>query len=80
MWNFPSVKIGATHLLADRPQGLSGFLRLALGKHIHYFVITNPVEQDKWGHLNDAALIQQWVQRNFTPVKVGRVLMYDLTQ
>ncbi len=56
------------------------FLRLALGKHIHYFIITNPVEQDKWGHLNDAALIQQWVQRNFTPMKVGRVLMYDLTQ
>ena len=56
------------------------FLRLALGRHIHYFIITNPVEQDKWGHLNDAALIQQWVQRNFAPMKVGRVLMYDLTQ
>ena len=56
------------------------FLRLALGKHIHYFIITNPVQQDKWGHLNDAALIQQWVQRNFTPIKAGRVLMYDLTQ
>jgi hypothetical protein len=56
------------------------FLRLALGKHIHYFIITNPVQQDKWGHLNDAALIQQWVQLNFTPIKAGRVLMYDLTQ
>ncbi|CAN5637654.1 glycosyltransferase family 39 protein [soil metagenome] len=56
------------------------FLRLALGKHIHYFIVTNPVQQDKWGHLNDAALIQQWVQLNFTPMRVGRVLMYDLTQ
>jgi hypothetical protein len=28
------------------------FLRLALGKHIHYFIITNPVQQDKWCHLD----------------------------
>jgi 4-amino-4-deoxy-L-arabinose transferase-like glycosyltransferase len=56
------------------------FLRLTLSKQIHYFIITNPVQQDKWGHLNDAALIQQWVQLNFTPIRVGRVLMYDLTQ
>jgi hypothetical protein len=28
------------------------FLRLALGKHIHYFIITNPVQQDKRGHLD----------------------------
>jgi 4-amino-4-deoxy-L-arabinose transferase-like glycosyltransferase len=56
------------------------FLRLALGKHIHYFIITNPIQQDRWGHLNDAALIQQWVQLNFSPIRLDRVLMYDLTQ
>jgi hypothetical protein len=25
-------------------------------------------------------LIQQWVQRNFTPMEVGRVEVYDLTK
>jgi 4-amino-4-deoxy-L-arabinose transferase-like glycosyltransferase len=56
------------------------FLRMVLGRQIHYFIVTNPVLQDRWGHLNDAALIQQWVQRNFTPTMVGRVELYDLTQ
>lgn len=55
------------------------FLRLALSKRIHYFVVTNPVHEDKWGHLDTNALIQQWVQRNFTPMRVGRVMIYDLT-
>ena len=56
------------------------FLRMVLGRQIHYFIVTNPVLQDRWGHLNDAALIQQWVQRNFTPTMVGRVELYDLTE
>ena len=43
------------------------FLRLALSKRIHYFIVTNPVHEDQWGHLDTNALIQQWVQRNFTP-------------
>jgi hypothetical protein len=55
------------------------FLRLALAKRIHYFIVTNPIHEDKWGHLDTNALIQQWVQRNFTPMSVGRVLVYDLT-
>ncbi|GAY18114.1 glycosyltransferase family 39 protein [Mycobacterium sp. shizuoka-1] len=55
------------------------FLRLTLSKRIHYFIVTNPVHEDKWGHLDTNALIQQWVQRNFTPMRVGRVLIYDLT-
>ncbi|MCV7175965.1 glycosyltransferase family 39 protein [Mycolicibacterium sphagni] len=55
------------------------FLRLALSKRIHYFIVTNPVHEDKWGHLDTNALIQQWVQRNFTPTIVGRVMVYDLT-
>ncbi|MET0702752.1 MAG: glycosyltransferase family 39 protein [Mycobacterium sp.] len=75
----PVMPIGGFNSTDPAP-GPDQFLRWALGKHIHYFIVTNPVEQDKWGHLNDAALIQQWVQRNFTPEKVGRVLMYDLTQ
>jgi 4-amino-4-deoxy-L-arabinose transferase-like glycosyltransferase len=55
------------------------FVRLALSKRIHYFIVTNPIHEDKWGHLDTNALIQQWVQRNFTPQRVGRVLIYDLT-
>ncbi len=55
------------------------FLRLTLSKRIHYFLVTNPVHEDKWGHLDTNALIQQWVQRNFTPIRVGKILVYDLT-
>ncbi len=56
------------------------FLRLALAKRIHYFIVTNPIHEDKWGHLDTNGLIQQWVQRNFTPMQVGRVEIYDLTK
>ncbi|WP_167097462.1 glycosyltransferase family 39 protein [Mycobacterium sp. DL592] len=56
------------------------FLRLALSKRIHYFIVTNAIHEDKWGHLDTNALIQQWVQRNFTPMRVGRVEVYDLTR
>lgn len=56
------------------------FLRLALSKRIHFFIVTNPIREDKWGHLDTNALIQQWVQRNFTPMRVGRIEVYDLTR
>ncbi len=56
------------------------FDRLVLANRIHYFVVTNPIHEDKWGHLNDSGLIQQWVQRNFTPIRVGKVMLYDLTR
>ncbi|AQT81754.1 hypothetical protein B1R94_24635 [Mycolicibacterium litorale] len=56
------------------------FLRLTLSKRIHYFIVTNPIHEDRWGHLDTNALIQQWVQRNFTPIQIGRVLVYDLTE
>lgn len=56
------------------------FMRLVLAKRIHYFIVSNPLVQDRAGHLNDSALIQLWVQRNFTPVTVDRVRMYDLTR
>lgn len=56
------------------------FLRLVLSKRIHYFIVTNPIHEDRWGHLDTNALIQQWVQRNFTPIQVGRLTIYDLTQ
>lgn len=55
------------------------FLRLTLSKRIHYFIVTNPIHEDQWGHLDTNALIQQWVERNFTPELVGRVMVYDLT-
>jgi len=55
------------------------FLRLVLSKRIHYFIVTNAIHEDKWGHLDTNALIQQWVQRNFTPKRIGRMLVYDLT-
>ncbi len=56
------------------------FLRLTLAKRIHYFIVTNPIHEDKWGHLDTNALIQQWVQRNFTPMRVGRTEIYDLSR
>jgi len=56
------------------------FLRLVLAKRIHYFIVTNPIHEDKWGHLDTNGLIQQWVQRNYTPMEVGRVEVYDLTK
>jgi len=56
------------------------FLRLTLSKRIHYFIVTNPIHEDIWGHLDSAALIQQWVQRNFTPMRVAGVLVYDLSK
>lgn len=56
------------------------FLRLALAKRIHYFIVTNPIHEDKWGHLDTNGLIQQWVQRNYTPQLIGRVEVYDLTK
>lgn len=56
------------------------FLRLTLSKRIHYFIVTNPIHEDRWGHLDTNALIQQWVERNFTPMQVGRVTIYDLTR
>ncbi len=55
------------------------FLRMALSKRIHYFLVTNRSTRTSGGHLDTNALIQQWVQRNFTPMRVGRVLIYDLT-
>jgi 4-amino-4-deoxy-L-arabinose transferase-like glycosyltransferase len=56
------------------------FRRLVLAKRVHYFIVTNPIHEDKWGHLDSNGLIQQWVQRNFTPMEVGRVEVYDLTK
>ena len=55
------------------------FLRLVLSKRIHYFIVTNAIHEDQWGHLDTNALIQQWVQRNFTPKRIGRMMVYDLT-
>ena len=56
------------------------FVRLVHDRRIHYFIVTNPVHEDKLGHLDAGALIQQWVQRNFTPAYVGRLMVYDLTR
>ena len=55
------------------------FRRLVAERRIHYFIASNPVPQDRTGHVDDATVIQQWVRRTFTPVRVDRVLMYDLT-
>ncbi len=56
------------------------FVRLVLAKRIHYFIVTNPIHQDTSGHLDSNGLIQQWVQRNYPPMDVGRVEIYDLTK
>lgn len=75
---YPVMPVGGFNGTDPSPAP-DAFLRLALSKRIHYFIVTNPVHEDKWGHLDTNALIQQWVQRNFTPQRVGRVLIYDLT-
>jgi 4-amino-4-deoxy-L-arabinose transferase-like glycosyltransferase len=75
---YPVMPVGGFNGTDPSPAP-DAFLRLVLSKRIHYFIVTNPVHEDKWGHLDSNALIQQWVQRNFTPMQVGRVLLYDLT-
>ncbi|WP_179474772.1 glycosyltransferase family 39 protein [Mycolicibacterium vinylchloridicum] len=75
---YPVMPVGGFNGTDPSPTP-DAFLRLALSKRIHYFIVTNPIHEDKWGHLDTNALIQQWVQRNFTPQRVGRVLVYDLT-
>ncbi|MBB3601745.1 4-amino-4-deoxy-L-arabinose transferase-like glycosyltransferase [Mycolicibacterium sp. BK556] len=75
---YPVMPVGGFNGTDPSPAP-DAFLRLALSKRIHYFIVTNPIHEDKWGHLDTNALIQQWVQRNFTPQRVGRVLIYDLT-
>ncbi|BBY64635.1 glycosyltransferase family 39 protein [Mycolicibacterium helvum] len=75
---YPVMPVGGFNGTDPSPAP-DAFLRLALSKRIHYFIVTNPVHEDRWGHLDSNALIQQWVQRNFTPMYVGRVLIYDLT-
>ncbi|NTY59420.1 glycosyltransferase family 39 protein [Mycolicibacterium sphagni] len=75
---YPVMPVGGFNGTDPSPAP-DAFLRLVLSKRIHYFIVTNPVHEDQWGHLDTNALIQQWVQRNFTPKRVGRVMIYDLT-
>ena len=76
---YPVMPVGGFNGTDPAPEP-DEFLRLVLAKRIHYFIVTNPVHEDKWGHLDGNGLIQQWVQRNFTPMEVGRVEVYDLTK
>jgi len=61
------------------PQGQ--FERLVVERKVHYFIAAaaerNPVNDEV--HLNNSGMIQQWVQRNFTPIKIGETTVYDLT-
>jgi len=75
---YPVMPVGGFNGTDPSPSP-DAFLRLALSKRIHYFIVTNPIHEDQWGHLDTNALIQQWVQRNFMPKHVGKVLIYDLT-
>ena len=56
------------------------FVRLVLAKRIHYFIVTNPVHRTRRVIWTAMRLIQQWVQRNYAPMDVGRVEIYDLTK
>jgi hypothetical protein len=67
---YPVMPVGGFNGTDPSPAP-DAFLRLVLSKRIHYFIVTNPVHEDQWGHLDTNALIQQWVQRNFTPERVG---------
>jgi 4-amino-4-deoxy-L-arabinose transferase-like glycosyltransferase len=75
----PVMPLGGFNGTDPAPQP-DEFLRLVLAKRIHYFIVTNPIHEDRWGHLDTNGLIQQWVQRNFTPMEVGRVEVYDLSK
>ncbi|BBY57873.1 ArnT family glycosyltransferase [Mycolicibacterium sarraceniae] len=75
---YPVMPVGGFNGTDPSPAP-GAFLRLVLSKRIHYFIVTNPIHEGQWGHLDTNALIQQWVQRNFTPERVGRVMIYDLT-
>lgn len=58
------------------------FERLAVARTIHYYIAIpeDPVPVDGNRHLNNSGEIQQWVQRNFRPIKVGQVTVYNLTE
>ncbi|HZA10339.1 MAG TPA: glycosyl transferase, partial [Mycobacterium sp.] len=59
------------------------FERMVVAGKIHYFIVVGAnddlSENDPSVHLNNSGLIQQWVERNFTPLKFGNVTLYDLT-
>ncbi len=62
----------------------SEFQRLAVSGKIHYFIV-DPNNDDivSYGgavHLNNSGVIQQWVQRNFSPIPMADVTLYDLTR
>ncbi|HUO40531.1 MAG TPA: glycosyltransferase family 39 protein [Mycobacterium sp.] len=58
------------------------FQRLAVSGKVHYFIFdTTDVDSVMHGvRLNNSGLIEQWVQRNFTPIPMGSVTLYDLTR
>ena len=63
----------------DPAPSVDHFRRLVAERRIHYFIASNPVPRDRAGHVDNATMIQQWVQRTFRPLRVGRMLLYDLT-
>jgi 4-amino-4-deoxy-L-arabinose transferase-like glycosyltransferase len=74
----PVMPVGGFNATDPAPSA-DQFRRLVAERRIHYFIASNPVPQDGAGHVDDATVIQQWVQRTFRPLRVGRVLLYDLT-
>ena len=64
------------------PEGV--FELLAVSGRIHYFIVDtandDTVSHDPSVHLNNSGVIQQWVKRNFAPMPMGDVTLYDLTR
>jgi 4-amino-4-deoxy-L-arabinose transferase-like glycosyltransferase len=59
------------------------FQRLAVSGKIHYFIVDPANDSRSYGaavHLNNSGVIQQWVERNFAPIPMGPIRLYDLTR
>jgi 4-amino-4-deoxy-L-arabinose transferase-like glycosyltransferase len=69
---------------SDPSPSEAAFQRLVVSGRIHYFIV-DPTNDDTDSyspavHLNNSGTIQQWVKRNFAPIPMGDVTLYDLTQ
>lgn len=63
------------------PEGV--FQRLVVAGKIHYFIADtqdDPGPYDLSARFNNSGIIQHWVERNFAPIDIRGVTVYDLTR
>jgi 4-amino-4-deoxy-L-arabinose transferase-like glycosyltransferase len=69
---------------SDPSPPLPAFERMVVAGKIHYFIVIGTNDFLSTGdpsvHLNNSGMIQQWVERNFTPIHIGAETIYDLTR